>query len=289
MKTVAPKLIESMRAAGYATEVADQTPSIVLTIQGLQDTWKTRLALTAPGPIAYHGLDTGSEGPLQDARDAGKVIYPMRHSYDLPPEMRKTPEFPPHREVDDGGKLKRVPSNEELAFYEKRAGWVDANCWSPFEAANDAAVAAGMRTVIWDTETEVWEMKRMSRFGRLLQNPQMYYPKINGEYKEFLRRMEKSGVVFIMIRQLKEKFESPGVYVPQGMGKIDFIVDAAVEMTHIPAVKVGREERPEKYRCKILKARQAKGRLGTVLEDPTFSELASVLKPAVDADAWEDA
>lgn len=289
MKTASPSALTptqaAMAAAGYSTTVADQVPAVVMTIQGLQKTWKTRLALTAPGPIAYHGIDTGSEGPLQDARDAGKVIFPMFHSYDLPLELRKVPKFPPNRIVEG----KSIPSAEEIAFYEERALWVRTNCWERFETANDAAIAAGARTIIWDTETEVWEMKRLAAFGKLLQNPQVFYPKVNGEYKEFLRRLADADVNLILIRQLKEKFDSPGVYVPQGMGKIDFVVDIALEMKSIPSVKVGGEIRPQKYRATVLSARQARGKEGTTFDNPTFPELCGVLKPAVDADAWEDA
>lgn len=276
-----------MAQAGYAPEVPEESASLVLSIQGPPKTGKTRLALDAPDPIAYHAIDTGEDGPMQQAQERGKVIFPKVHSYSLPAEMRVAPKFPP-RKKDANGEWR--PSEEEVAWYQDRADWVTKNCWQPFESACDAAIAAGVRSIVWDTETEAWEMKRLSHFGKLLQNPQMFYPKINGEYKELVRRIKLAKINLILVRQLKQDFDSK-LWVAQGMGKIGYLIDASVETLWHGAIRSGTKVVPAEFAVRILEARQAKEMIGTkVVMDggPDFVTLASMLKPGVEPEAWAD-
>ncbi len=276
----------AMEKAGYAGEVPAESASMVLGIQGMPKTGKTSLALSAPGPIAYHALDTGDDGVIQKAKAAGKTVFPMSHRYYLPRELRVEPEFPP-REKDKEGEWR--PSEEEINWFQTRAKWVNDNCWQPFEDANDDAIAAGVRTIVWDTDTEVWEMKRMARFGKLLQNPQMFYPKVNGEYKELVRRIKDSGVNLMMVRQLKEDYTTKK-WVEQGMSKLGYLVDAKVETYQRPSYQRGKEMMPMEFGITVLSARHKMELVGTkvVLGSPDFMSLAAMLKPAVDPDLWQD-
>lgn len=288
MKTTSiDKIRAALSKAGYAPEVPEESASLVLSIQGLPKTGKTALALSAPGPIAYHALDTGDDGLLQPAVSGGKVIFPMTHSYSLPRELRVEPEFPPRAKDKDG---EWRPSEEEIAFYQTRAKWIRENCWQPFEDACDEAVKAGVRSIVWDTATEAWEMKRLSHFGKLLQNPQMFYPKINGEYKEMVRRIKLAGVNLILVHQLKQDFDTKK-WMRQGMSKIEYLVDAYVETSYRPAFARGKETVPESFGVTILTARQNMPATGTRLVmdgGPDFMTLASVLKPGVPVESWAD-
>jgi hypothetical protein len=254
----------AMEKAGYAGEVPAESASMVLGIQGMPKTGKTSLALSAPGPIAYHALDTGDDGVIQKAKESGKVVFPMNHSYYLPRELRVEPEFPP-RVKDSQGEWR--PAEEEINWFQNRAKWVHEHCWQPFEDANDAAIAAGVRTIVWDTDTEVWEMKRLAH----------------------LRRIKDSGVNLILVRQLKEDFVTKKM-VAQGMSKIGYLVDAQVETYHRPSYVRGKDTVPMEFGVQILMARQKMELVGTkvVLGSPDFMSLAAMLKPAVDPDLWQD-
>lgn len=292
MKTLDPKSLtpvqRKMAEAGYGTSVPDEGHGLVITIQGGTGVGKTGFALGgqvegqmgAPGPLAYINFDEREDGTIQKARDAGRVIYPATFPVEIPP----------------------FADPKDRAIHSERAEQIRTQVWSKFVVAATAAPSIGMRSVVIDTEGECWALRRLSEAGRILKVPESAYPEINQDYIELFKKIRRSGVVLVIIRHVKEetleetdekgykKLRRTGRMLPEGMKKITQIADACIEVLYEPPYRTNDKiVKEQRFGVRILEAKQNKGMIGRVIWGIDFPSLACLLKPAVDADAWEDA
>lgn len=165
---------------------------------------KTHFWLTAPGPIVVQSLDQGLEGVALDEYGK-KDIYPIE--YDWHP-------------------------TEELSQEEAQA--IRQQFIEDFEYACQHA-----RTVIWDKETDVWEMFRYAEFGEPNDAPRNY-PKLNQRYRKVVNLPKALDINFGLIQGMRdewktvraqkrsgevvEKGQSTGNRIPAGFGELDGLV-----------------------------------------------------------------
>jgi hypothetical protein len=141
-----------LRQLGFYT--ADQIRvqhRLVVSVSGLEKQGKTHFALTAPDPIVLFNFDVGLEGMIQKFREEKKIWV-----LDL--------DVPKHHE----------PAERE---------------WNRFLKIYDLMwERTDVRTIIIDTATELWELLRMARFGKLTQVKPHHYGPVNAEFRELIRR-----------------------------------------------------------------------------------------------------
>lgn len=221
-------------------------PRIVAGLAAKEKCGKTHFALTAPGPIAFFNLDIGTEGVV------GKFI-----------------------EEKDVYECKYDPGAENPEAE-----------WERFESDFDSVLRVEeIRTMVLDTATEVWELLRINKFGRLDQvMPHMYGP-VNAVYRRLIRDAYKSGKNIVLIHKMKPEYignERTGGYVLAGFADTPFLTQVNVRLFR-DDVDGGSE-----FSALVNDCRQNPGLNGEVLEGPmcSFPALAQAILPDSKEEDW---
>jgi hypothetical protein len=140
-----------------------------MSVSGLEKQGKTHFALTAPGPIAYFGLDIGTEGVIGKFV-TNKTIWAMEII---------------------------VPMD----------GVAATETWNKFYSTYEAVLNMNdIRTIILDTATEAWELLRLARFGKLTQVMPHHYGPVNAEYRKLIRAAYMSDKNLILLHKMKSVY-----------------------------------------------------------------------------------
>jgi hypothetical protein len=211
--------------AGFKPKKIDPHKRLIIQVEGHEKTGKTHFALTAPGPIAYFGLDIGDEGVIEKFLAAGKEIV--------------TP--------DDSV---RVPNVIEMSVDGPR---IDAtNAWDQMKRAFIACCKSPqIRSIVWDTATEVWELIRLARFGKLAQVMPVQYGPVNAEMRGLIRTAYDSNKNFIMLHKMKAEYvndKRTGKYERAGFNDSEYIVQVNLSTFHDPEEK--------EFGVEVINARQ---------------------------------
>jgi len=130
--------------------------------------------LTAPGPIAFFKFDLNSDVTLAKYATK-KQIY--KREYDIP-------------DPDDA----KAKDKAELTIRQ-------------FQTEYAQVLSSGsVRSVIWDTATEIWEQIRLASFGRLTNIMPHHYVQVNNSFRGMIRAAFDSDVNLIMVHRLKDEW-----------------------------------------------------------------------------------
>jgi len=160
--------------AGFTLVNDDIKKRMIMSIEGDWGTGKTDLALTAPGPIAFFKFDLNTEVTLARYAKAKKIY---RREYDV---------------VDPSDKNAQRKAEEIMTAF----------------ALDYKAVLASkdIRTVVWDTATEIWEQIRLAAFGKLTQIQPHHYVQVNNGFRGMIREAFDSDTNLIMIHRMKDEW-----------------------------------------------------------------------------------
>jgi hypothetical protein len=184
--------------SGMGFTQADKTASnrMIVSVCGLEKQGKTHFALTAPGPIAYFNADIGMEGVVGKFISAKQVLV---------------------KEVF-------VPTDKDKAMVV-----VDG-----FRAAYKAVLASRkIRSIVWDTATELWELLRVARFGKLTQVMPLMYGPVNAEYRGWLRDAYDSDKNLILLHKMKPVYvndKRTAEYDRSGFSDTGFLVQVNAQV-----------------------------------------------------------
>jgi len=144
---------------------------LIISVEGMEKEGKTSFGLSAPGPIALFDMDIGLEGVIDKWADE-KEIYVASFDY---------------RDA--------TSQNEWEAMWNKmRAAYLTA--------LKDKAI----RTLVWDTGTEAWELIRLARFGQLAQVMPQHYGPVNAEFRDMIRKVYETDKNLIMLHKMKDEY-----------------------------------------------------------------------------------
>ena len=172
---------------------------LIASISGPQKTGKTNLALTAPAPIAFYDMDMGTEGVVEKFA-AIKKVYRSQYDY----RMLTAP--------DIAG---------IIVMWEKMKKDFIWGLESP-----DVA------TPIVDTGTEMWELLRMARFGKLTQVKPFHYGPVNAEFRDLIRLAYASSKDVIFTHKMKNEYiddRRTGKIERAGFSDMGFLVQINIE------------------------------------------------------------
>lgn len=200
---------------------------------------KTSFWLSAPGPILVQSLDKGLEGIIEKHAQAGKDIYFEEYDWSAGKED----------------------------FSQDYAVEIRDKIMEDFVIALEHA-----RTVLWDKETNIWEVFRYAEFGGPTDAPKDY-AKLNQRYINLVNLAKEGTINFGLIQSMKNEWGSytnpntgkksgapTGQRIPVGFSQANELV--YVEMLHRrEAVKDSVSE----FYFDIGKCRQ-----NTALQDQTF-------------------
>lgn len=225
-------------------------PRIILSIEGLEKAGKTHFALTAPGPIAFFSLDVGEEGVV--SKFDSKDIWIMS--------------------IDRVDEDSAEEAPKEYARFKK--------------AYVDLLRGDDVRTIILDTATEIWEILRMARFGRLTQVMPYQYGPVNAEYRALIREAYNYNKNLILIHKMKPKYvndKRTSEYERAGFGDTGFLVQVNAQIYRYSPEDGG------EFVLYIRDCRQEPDLAGEEFVGPmcTFPFLASMVLPNMDPANWE--
>ena len=209
-RTVSPRPSNGNRAAGtgFVQASAPTIHRLIVNAEGEEKSGKNHFAFSAPGPIFEHSFDIGNEGVVQKFQSQKKI---MIAEYEL--------------EVQPGEGDQR-----EVAEAANKV-------WDQFIANyRDGLASCGNGTTMVDTGTEMWELLRLARFGKLTQVMPHHYGPVNKEMQEAIREGfgHNCNVVFLHKRKPewenfigsdgKEKGRKTGKMTRVGFSDMPFLV-----------------------------------------------------------------
>ena len=222
---------------------------LIISAEGLEKSGKTTFGLSAPGPIALFDLDIGTEGVVDKVLDAKKIIIASVNYRDA------------------------TNQTEWLAMWEKaKKAWYDALKASIKE----------VRTLLGDTWTEMWELARLARFGKLTQVMPHQYGPVNAEFRDMIKRAYDTEKNVILIHKQKEEYindKNTGRMKRSGFGDIGYLVQVNLEVWR----------RKGEFGLTVKDCRQEASLAGEEFVDPmnTFPFLASQVYPGTSEEDWE--
>lgn len=150
---------------------------MVMSIEGDWGTGKTDLALTAPGPIAFFKFDLNTEFTLKRHVKLHKKIYQVE--YDIPDANA------PNAQVLAEKLMETFVRDYQIAIRNPE-----------------------IRTVVWDTATEIWEQVRLAAFGKLTNVMPHHYVQVNNGFRSLIKMAFDSDTNLIMIHRLKDEWQN---------------------------------------------------------------------------------
>ena len=233
-----PQQESHLLRAGF--KVADTTTPkrVILSIEGLERTGKTHLAMTSEGDISYIYTDFGHEAVLHKFEKKGRRIYKV--------------------DIESGATLVQMGDIEAAS-----------KAWNKLRTAYYTALD-NSSTVIVDTATEMWELLRMARFGKLTQVMPHQYGPVNAEYRELIRRAyDNPKVSLILLHKMKQEYvgnNRTGRMERSGFSETGFMVQMQI--------RCSREE--GEFMAEVLDCRHNPSLQGLVLTGP-MSNIPTIL------------
>lgn len=216
-----------------------------ISVEGREKKGKTHFSLTAPGPIVFFDFDEGLD------RVQPEVKFP-----DLDLRVVKVPMF------SRDGHPDKV-ADEALKVWD----WLKSQHVKALDAA---------RTVVYDSFTEVWELVRLARFGKLQQVQWFHFGPVNREFHDFIREYHRHDANLILLHKvMAEKDENgskTGGSERKGFTHIGFDVD--------DYFSVDRDVDGSFY-VRVLESGHNSAITGKIFKEPsnTFTDIAMAMFP----------
>lgn len=163
---------KSSLADRFTLASEDVTYRTIASLQSEVGLGKTYFGCTAPGPILIQDTDQGTEGVVEDFRKKGKEIYLEKYV------------------------LHKVENKSEM-----KAEAIELR--DQIEEDFRYAVANGARTVVWDTESRVWEIYRYAEFGDANADDIKDYALLNGRFETLINEAKETNINFFLLRSFK--------------------------------------------------------------------------------------
>lgn len=231
---------------------------LIMAIDGREKSGKSHFALSGPEPIGVINLDIGLDGVVQKWQD-DKEIY----VHDVRVDIQGLKELTPEKAAAEAD---RAYSQVVKAY---------------------KAVLGQARTVVWDNATEIWELLRMARFGKLDHVKPHHYGPVNAEFRDLLRMAyDQDKTNLILLHKMKDEYVNDartGLVKRSGFSDTGFLVQVNALCYRGPEETV-----PECFHMQIADCRQ-NAELADVDfggQDCNFQSLAMQVFPGTKEAEW---
>lgn len=240
----------------FSKLAAEPKPVLSVCSYGHEKRGKTYWALSAPGPVAVISSDAGTEATVRLWERAGKDVLLFRHIV--------------------------PPSGQSIDAYEK--AWDKVS-----QALYEAMDSDYFRTIVIDTATEMWELLRLARFGRLSQVMPHHYGPVNAEFRSLINKAVNSGKNTVWIHKVRKVYKTnkngvdswTGEWERSGFSDFGYIIDLVIE-NDIAEGEFAVRVSDSRYRTAHVNGREYRGFLGL------FPSLALELRPETSWEDWSD-
>lgn len=249
---------------GFKVANSQPKPRLIVSVEGLDKSGKNNFGFSAPGPLQYLNFDIGDEGVIEKFQDKKQILVPTD---------------PYSTRFDNDGKQKQAAAAEYTRF------------------KNDYLLGLKKaRSVVVDTASEVWELLRLARLGKLTQVMPHHYVEVNQEYRDLIREAFEHNANLILLHKLKAEWKNgpdgkgnkTGRFERAGFAETGFLVQINLRMWREEISDRG--ENDLGFRCQILNCRQNPELAGMVLENDAinFEMLGAMVYPDMDPSVWSE-
>lgn len=260
---IKPPGMEKSSFTLYGTKEAEVFPRLIVGVKGLEGSGKTNFALTAPRSkqqgtqegVFYFHVDLGLEGVGHKFVDPFKgPIYKADYLLDV----REL-----HGEDEDAIKKAAAPIAKRF--------WDDV----------DLAIKRQVRSMVFDSQSELWELDRLAEWGKLSMKAHHYTP-LNARWRRVFKMLSMAKCNAIFLQRLTDEYiddKATGGYKPQGYKKTGYEVQEYLTAW---------QDTDHKFHLTVDKSRHDGDLVGLDLESEecTFETLAGRVFPDIDPDFW---
>jgi hypothetical protein len=242
--------------------VKDTKPKgILMSVEGLQKCGKTELGLTMPGNLFILNLNWGLVGVYEKHIEAGKQIYvqdiQIPYSKDLP-----------------GAPFTILAT-------------AAAEAWrKAILSLLDAIKEPSISSIFIDTGSELWDLLRVARLGKLNQVLPIQYSSVNAEFRQLLQILLTCKKNVLLAHKVKPEYvndQKTNRFERAGFSDISF--DVQVELR---ADRDMKKEGLDQFSLTVVDCRANKDLKDTVLvgKDCNFLKVVSLMYPKTVEGDW---
>lgn len=258
-----------MEVQGFVPMDVRPRPRLFLSVDALQKRGKTRFALTAPKPLAYINLDRAFESCEADVQKLAEGAFI----------------------ADLSGTAMQVSAGQ---------GKLGDQVLEPFRQGAQAALEqinetwrtayANFRTVVVDTSTRWYDIKKVAAFGKLTQIKPEHYGPVKAEFEQLLYEGLGAGCNVILLHKQGKEYKNDqwtGGYERKGYADTDFVAHARITLTRLDPDERTSEDLG--FRALIRDVGTIATGDGEVLENEniTFQMVALTIRPDTTPEDWE--
>ena len=152
-------------------------PRMIVSGRGEERAGKSQFGLTMPAPIAVFPFDNNTDELIQKFRKVKRILTPEEPLY-----------------------FKSEFSKEEYDVL-----------WNRFMELFKSAIASpAIRSIMVDTGTEMYELARLAKFGKLKEVPVHYYDLVNSEFKKLINLIYPSDKNLYITHRVKDQYVKTG-------------------------------------------------------------------------------
>lgn len=192
--------LNKLESAGFTRANTPVKRRLISAIDGIEKSGKSHVMLTMPEPLAIIDLDCGLEGVIQEWQE-NKEIWT----------------------IDAGG----VKMQELRDMKPEDAARIADKAWERVKRGYLAAMGEA-RSLGIDNATELWELLRMARFGKLDHVKPHHYGPVNAEYRDLIRiAYDQDRTSLMLLHKVKDEYaddKRTGQRIRAGFSDTAFIV-----------------------------------------------------------------
>ncbi len=276
-----------LKGTGFEEASGEVRPRIIMSVEGLEGTGKSHFALTAPGPIGYIDFDVGSEGVIEKFKKGLNGLAPKEiylSSFRIPIT----------------GKAAKKADKETKAKFTSIAAEKAEPIWD--KVVNDYVLGLDGRfkSLIVDTGTEMHEMIRLAKLGKLTEVMPENYGPINAEFRDLVRLAYNSDCNVIFLHKMKEEWvkrkgsnrsDPTGNYIRQGFNGMGYLMQVNLKMLWDKDWEKTSDDYTDAFSIEVVKCRHNAELRGQIIEGSdgfnTFPLVAQMVMPETSVEEWE--
>lgn len=192
--------IDQLKAAGFRDTLPPVPHRLIAKIAGPEKTGKSHFSLTGEGTTVYHSIDIGTEGVVEKFQQAGKNILVKEILY---------------------------KKGEPQSVYQ--------DMWDTFKKDFALGLTIGSGIVVMDTWTEVYELARLAKFGKLDQVQPHHYGPVYAELRGLIRDIYDTKMSAALLTKMAPDYNTKEL-VEKGFNDTDFLVQVNLRTTRTTGV-----------------------------------------------------
>lgn len=276
-------------------------PFHILSITGLTGSGKTSVAAMAPKKMVIMSTDNRYEGVIKKKDEEGNPIYNIDDF--LVGHYGVRVDLSVDEMAKDAGSDKEARERALMAA-DRQAARIRRESWDPvLKDLDEGFKHPEVRTITMDYADELYDIERLSYFGKLERNAQLGYVPVNMEWKQQIAKAHQYRKNLILIQQMAQKYNTEldevsmkeksviakGEWRKKGSTSADYYVHSFLETIYTPPVRDAKNivVRAGQRKLKIVQAKLNPSVDGQIIDVPAdWVTLMQYLAPDEPAEGW---